>query len=287
VGRGRRKQGQSLSLASREPHSRFAPPLAPPASHEPLEEDLARSIAAGDLPAPDVELSELRRALEARRIHLLGRSQADFPAQLRDLGEESPPLLYCRTSGDPAELLAGPLVAIVGARASSSEGRRFAEELARELAGNGVAVLSGLGRGIEVAATKAAVASQGRVVVVFGCGIDRIFPAAYSDLALEVERRGALVSAYGPGILPSRERFEARFRLIAALASVVVVVEGRTHGGALFVAEQAWALGRPLFAWPGGANPPVLFEPVRALIAEGKARPLEGAGPVLELLGLR
>ena len=112
--------------------------------------------------------------LEAERIHLLGRSQAGFPEGLVDLAEESPPLLYCRCLGDPTELLAGPLVAISGARASSTDGRLFAGELARELSEAGVAIISGLGRGIEIATTAAAVASGGRVVTVFGCGIDRI-----------------------------------------------------------------------------------------------------------------
>ena len=116
-------------------------------------------------------------------------------------------------------------MAIVGARQASAAGVAFAHRLAAGLARAGVAVVSGLARGIDGAAHAGALEAGGRTVAVLGCGIDVDYPRANAALAARVATAGAIVSEYGPGTPPAPWRFPARNRIVAALGQSVVVVE--------------------------------------------------------------
>jgi DNA processing protein len=177
----------------------------------------------------------------------------EYPGRLGDL-EDPPERLHLRAPGDGARLaacLASPVVGIVGAREASRASCAFARLLATEIATAGVAVVSGLARGIDAAAHAGALAGGGRTVAVLGCGIDRDYPPATAGLAAEIARAGIVVSEYPPGTPPARFRFPARNRIVAAFADAVVVVSAAKRSGALITARLALDLGRDVLAVPG------------------------------------
>jgi DNA processing protein len=163
---------------------------------------------------------------------------------------DPPKRLFVRGDADPA-ILAGPAVAVVGARACSSYGRQVARMLGRELAAAGVVVVSGLARGIDGEAHRGALEAGGHTVAVLGCGIDRDYPAVHTSLARAIAARSLLVSEYAPGVEPAPWRFPARNRIIAGLCVATVVVEARERSGALITADFALEDGREVFAVPG------------------------------------
>lgn len=171
------------------------------------------------------------------------------PHRLRTIAD--PPSDDLWIDGDPAAL-DRPCVAIVGARACSGYGRSVARKLAGDLARAGVTVVSGLARGIDGEAHRGALEAGGLTVAVMGCGIDRVYPAAHAELHRSIiGSGGAIVSEYEPGTEPAPWRFPARNRIIAGLASALVVVEARERSGALIAADFAMENARPVLAVPG------------------------------------
>jgi DNA processing protein len=211
----------------------------------------------------------------------VSRGGPGYPPLLTEL-HDPPARLYLR--GGPPEILARTSVAIVGARSCSPYGVQVARELARELAGAGVVVVSGLARGVDGEAHRGALAAGGLTVAVLGCGIDRDYPKAHAELARRISESGLVVSEYPPGVEPSPWRFPARNRLVAGLATATVVVEARRRSGALITADFALERGRDVFAVPGEITSG-LSEGTNDLIRQG-ATPLLGAADVLEALGI-
>jgi DNA processing protein len=205
-----------------------------------------------------------------------------FPDRLGAIFDP-PPSLYVRGDGDP-ELLACRSVAVVGARACSPYGAQVARMLGRELAAAGVAVISGLARGIDGEAHRGALDSGGLTLAVLGCGIDRDYPASHTQLSRRIEEQGLVVSEYEPGVEPAPWRFPARNRIIAGLAEAVVVVEARERSGALITADFALDEGREVFAVPGEITSS-LSAGTNALLKLG-ATPLTSSGDVLQVLGI-
>jgi DNA processing protein len=206
----------------------------------------------------------------------------ELPPLLRAI-HDPPRQLHLRGSGD-TELLASPAVAIVGARACSPYGAQVARMLARELAGAGVLVVSGLARGVDGEAHRGALETSGHTVAVLGCGIDRDYPAAHAGLARQIAERSLLVSEYEPGVEPAPWRFPARNRIVAGLCAATVVVEARERSGALITADFALEEGREVFAVPGEITSR-LSDGTNALLRLG-ATPLTSAADVLESLGI-
>jgi DNA processing protein len=217
-------------------------------------------------------------------IRTLSVGDAEWPLVLDQLGAAAPSTLHVRGARTLAELCAEPAVAVVGARRGSRPGEEFAFALSRGLAVAGVSVISGLALGIDAAAHAGALAGSGRTVAVLGCGIDRVYPRQNSALAATIADAGAIVSEWGVGVEPAPWRFPVRNRLIAALASVTVVVEATRRSGALITADHALALGREVLAVPGSAWSP-LGEGVNALLRAG-ATPVTSLEDVLDTLGL-
>jgi DNA processing protein len=173
---------------------------------------------------------------------------------------------------------------MVGARSCSPYGAQVARELARELAGAGIVVVSGLARGIDGEAHRGALAGGGLTVAVLGCGIDRDYPRAHAELARRIAESGLVVSEYPEGVEPAPWRFPARNRIVAGLAAATVVVEARERSGALITADFALELGRDVFAVPGEITSG-LSRGTNDLIRQG-ATPLLTADDVLEALGV-
>jgi len=220
--------------------------------------------------------------LAQQSLRFVGRSDAGFPALLHAI-HDPPPGLFLRGSGG-LEVLVSTAVAIVGARACSAYGSAVARMLGRELAAAGAVVVSGLARGVDAEAHRGALEAGGTTVGVLGCGIDRDYPAAHTELARRVGELGLVVSEYAPGVEPAPWRFPARNRIIAGLARATVVVEAREASGALITADFALEEGREVFAVPGEITS-ALSAGTNALLRLG-ATPLTSAADVLESLGI-
>ena len=141
--------------------------------------------------------------------------------------------------------------AVVGTRAATAYGQHVAADLSAGLAEHEVTVISGGAYGIDGAAHRAALGSDGQTVAVLAGGIDVLYPAGHSALLHRVGTSGLLVTEYPPGVRPARHRFLTRNRLVAALSAATVVVEAGLRSGAANTAAWARALGRVVCAVPG------------------------------------
>jgi DNA processing protein len=175
-----------------------------------------------------------------------------------------------------------PRVAIVGTRSPTPYGEAQAERFGGLLARHGVAIVSGLARGIDQAAHRGALEEGGTTLAVLGCGVDRPWPEG--ELTQRMRREGLLLSEFPPGQGPRRHHFPWRNRLIAALARCVVVVEAAQASGSLITAHWAVDLGREVYAVPGRIDHP-MARGCHRLIREG-AELLESPGQLLEDLGI-
>ncbi|MFL6204943.1 MAG: DNA-processing protein DprA, partial [Acidimicrobiales bacterium] len=153
----------------------------------------------------------------------------------------------------PARLgsLAPGSVAVVGSRSATTYGTSVAGEMGAELGQAGHTVVSGAAFGIDQAAHRGALAVEGPTVAVLACGVDRAYPAAHRQLLDYIAEVGLVVSEAAPGCAPTRIRFLARNRLIAALSRGTVVVEAAIRSGALNTANWAAGLSRALMGVPG------------------------------------
>jgi len=222
------------------------------------------------------------RRLADAGFRFLPRSDRGFPGLLGAI-HDPPAGLFLRGTGDPS-LLSRPAVAIVGARACSGYGAAAARTIARDLAREGLVVVSGLARGVDAEAHRGALDVGGTTVAVLGCGIDRDYPAAHAELARRIAETGLIVSEYAPGVEPAPWRFPARNRIVAGLAAATVVVEARERSGALITADFALEEGREVFAVPGEITSG-LSAGTNALLKLG-ASPLTCADDVLSCFGL-
>jgi DNA processing protein len=202
------------------------------------------------------------------------------PPRLRRL-KETPDELW--VAGNP-DVLNQPCVAVVGARACSVYGRAMARKLGRELAREGITVLSGFARGVDTEAHRGALDMRGNTVAVFGCGIDHFYPNANRLLGIEIaDSGGLLLSEYEPGVPPAPWRFPARNRIIAGLADAVVLVESRERSGGLITVDFAREFGRPVLAVPGELGAALSIGTNR-LIHDGHARMYTDLDDVLSAL---
>lgn len=226
------------------------------------------------------------RALErARRtgLRLLTPESAFWPAPLEDLGPHAPHALWAK--GDVRRAIGRRSAALVGARAATSYGEHVAGELAAELAGDGVVVVSGAAYGIDGAAHRAALAADGVTVAVLAGGADNPYPSGHAELIERIGRTGAVLAEVGPGTTPTKWRFLARNRVIAALAQATVVVEAGWRSGAINTAAHAASLGRPLGAVPGAITS-ASSAGCHRLLRDYDAVCVTGSADVRELLGI-
>ncbi len=170
-----------------------------------------------------------------------------YPAQLRKL-PDAPPVLYIKGSLVPPDERA---LAIVGTRKATTYGRDAAHHFAKELAGNGVTVISGLAQGIDAAAHRGALDADGRTFGVLGSGVDNIYPREHQKLAQEITQHGAIISEFPIGTAPEARNFPRRNRIISGLSLGVLVVEAPEKSGAMITATVAAEQGRDVFAVPG------------------------------------
>lgn len=201
---------------------------------------------------PRADPHAVRRALRGAidvGARLVVPGDAHWPASLDDLGPHAPIALWVRGR---VELLTGePRVSMVGARAASSYGEHVAAELSGDLAAAGAVIVSGGAYGIDGVVHRAALGVGGATVAFLAGGVDRAYPAGHQRLLQQIAAEGAVVSEPPCGAAPTKWRFLARNRLIAALGQATVVVEAGWRSGSLNTAGHAATLGRPLGAVPG------------------------------------
>lgn len=246
--------------------------------------DLPARLRAGDPSLHDEASGRLHDATEvlaradAAGIGVVAWDDARYPARLRTI-TDFPPVLWFRGHLDAA---AQPAVAVVGSRAASPVALDVAATLAADLARRGVAVVSGMARGVDGAAHRGAL-SAGRTIGVLGCGVDVVYPRTHEALSAAVVAAGALVSEFPPGTPPLPHHFPVRNRIISGLSDAVVVVEAAERSGSLITARLALDQGRDVMAVPGsvaqGRN-----RGAHALIRDGAAI-VESAADVLRELG--
>jgi DNA processing protein len=216
-----------------------------------------------------------------RELRIVRATEADYPEPLRHLAHP-PSQLWVRGRWELAA--ATPIVAIVGTRKSSPYGERIARELARALARGGACIVSGMARGIDATAHRAALDETGSTVAVLGTGIDVPYPVGHRSLHDVIGRRGLLVAELPPGTRAFKGCFPRRNRIIAALASVTLVVEAGVKSGALNTADQALQLGRTVGAVPGPIDAPQ-SEGSNGLLRDG-ATVIASVADALALVGL-
>lgn len=231
---------------------------------------------------PDLLATALERARRTR-TRLLVPGDAEWPTRTSDLGDHAPHALWVR--GDLCGADDAAAVAIVGARAATGYGEHVASELAAELAADGVTVVSGAAYGIDGAAHRAALSAGGRTVALLAGGVDRPYPAGHTDLLGRIASAGAVVSETPCGTAPSKWRFLARNRLIAALSDATVVIEAGGRSGSLNTAAHAASLGRALGAVPGPVTSAASVGCHR-ILREFGGTCITGADDVRELLGI-
>ena len=179
-------------------------------------------------------------------------SDDGYPAPLRDLAD-APPALFAMGS---VLACVRPMVSIVGTRAATAYGERVTRALAGALARAGVAVVSGMARGIDSVAHLATLAAGVPTIAVLGTGIDVPYPVAHRALHRRIVAGGLALSERPPGTTAHAGAFPRRNRLIAALGSATIVVEAGARSGALLTAGHALELGRTVAAVPGPIDSP-------------------------------
>ncbi len=225
-------------------------------------------------------LAQAMARWQEKGIRVVTWEDPDYPPRLKHI-PQAPPVLYVRGRWEPQDDWA---VAVVGTRKPTPYGRRVALDVARFLAERGVTVVSGLARGIDGLAHKAALEAGGRTIAVLGSGVDVIYPPEHRDLAQRIVDQGALFSEYPPGTRPEAMNFPARNRLISGMSQAVVVVEAGEQSGALITAAFAAQQGRDVVAVPGSIYSPKSQGTLR-LIQQGAfpLRRLEDLSEVLRL----
>lgn len=243
-----------------------------------VSEKVAEAIATvRDTMSPEGPI----RVCRQNGIAILSIRDRRYPETLRQI-DDPPPLLYVRGELLPRDVFA---LAVIGTRRMSSYGSRMTRRIAGPLAVKGVTIISGLAKGVDGVAHRAALDVGGRTIAVLGSGHLRLYPPEHEELADEIVKRGAgaVLSEYHPLHEAAKWTFPQRNRIVSGLSLGVLVVEAPLASGTMITASLAGEQGRDVFAVPGAAD----HEPSRGchrLIRDG-ATLVESAEDILERLG--
>jgi DNA processing protein len=210
-----------------------------------LQAQSAQHIALGK--SLEMAHEEFAKA-QAANVQIVSRNDGLWPVRLSEIYD--PPLvLYVRGN---AAALGRPGIAVVGTRHPTPYGIGMAERLACDLAGRGIAIFSGMARGVDTASHRGAIKAKGKTVAVFGTGVDVIYPRENKKISEGIlECGGALVSEFPMGAFAAPQNFPIRNRVISGLALGVLVVEAGEYSGTRITARCALEQSRELFAVPG------------------------------------
>lgn len=237
---------------------------------------LAQRIAAA---RNEIDVDAQITLARDNHVDILLESSDDYPPLLAEI-HDPPGVLFARGKLLPADRLA---VGIVGTRHATRYGIEQATKLATSLAQAGVTVVSGMARGIDTAAHKAALAAGGRTIAVLASGVLKPYPPENANLAAQIAEQGCVMSEAAPTMPPMSGMFPQRNRIISGLSLGSIVVEAADRSGALITARHAWEQNREVFAVPGPVSSRVSNGPHR-LIRDG-AKLVMTIDDVLEELG--
>ena len=244
-----------------------------------LDDSTIRSaIRARGTVDPEAELA----ALQAAHVVAFTWHDPEYPPRLKQI-DDRPPLLYMRGEIESRDEWS---VAVVGTRRVTAYGRQMTEELSRGLASNSVTVVTGLARGVDGIAHRAALDAGGRTIAVVASGLDTVYPPEHKGLAREIAEHGAVLSEQPLGIPPRADYFPRRNRILSGLTLGTLVVEAGKGSGALHTANHANEQNREVFAVPGRVTSP-LSAGSNALIQQGMAKLVTEVGDILEELNLQ
>lgn len=201
---------------------------------------------------------------EKHQVKVVTFRDENYPENLKSI-YDPPPFLFVKGEITKEDRQA---VAIVGCRSASVYGKEITERIGRELAKNGITVVSGLARGIDSIAHLSALKENGRTLAIFGSGLDVIYPQENEKLASEIISRGAIISEFFMGTKPEAPNFPRRNRIISGLSLGVVIIEAGAKSGALLTADCALEQNREVFAVPGNLGSKN-SEGTNALIKQG------------------
>lgn len=225
----------------------------------------------------DAELALAQKACDA----ILTWDDPAYPRRLREI-PHPPPVLYVKGRLAPEDEWA---LAVVGTRRATAYGKEITRHLVAELVRNKITVVSGLARGIDAEAHRAAVEAGGRTLAVLGNGIDRVYPPEHVKLARAIMEHGALLSEYPVSTQPEAGNFPARNRIISGLSLGVLLVEGDEASGAMITCDFALEQDREVFAVPGNIFRRESRGPHK-LIRESRAKLVTRVEDILEELNL-
>ena len=192
------------------------------------------------------------------------RGSPEYPPLLEQIFDP-PSVLYVRGN---LKAFQKSCISIVGTRRPTYYGLQMAEGLAGDLARRGIAIVSGLARGIDASAHRGCLGANGSTIAVFGCGVDITYPGEHRRLAEEILREGMVVSEFAPGTSPAPQNFPVRNRIISGLSLGTIIVEASEYSGSLITARLAMEQNREIFALPGNVTSPQSFGP-NYLIKQG------------------
>lgn len=228
-------------------------------------------------------ITEYEQKLKKTKVGYLTLQDTDYPQQLKQI-QKPPFMLYVKGSFDFNAIENQRTIAIVGTRKITAYGKQVTESLTSDLAANGFVIVSGLAMGVDATAHRTTIENKGKTLAVLGCGVDCCYPRENQRLYEDIlDNGGAVVSEYPLGQQPSQGSFPSRNRIIAGLSQGVVVTEGAADSGALYTAEEAFALSRPVFAVPGPITSGLSKGP-HSLIAKG-GKLISSAEDIMKELG--
>ena len=229
---------------------------------------------------PKISLEAEMEKLERYGVKVLTWRDPDYPARLEEI-YDYPPVLYIRGSLVPEDEWC---LAVVGTRKATVYGRQVTEEIVTDLARSKITIVSGLARGIDSIAHRAALEAGGRSIAIFACGLDIVYPSENANLARQIMQQGALISEYPLGVSPRADNFPRRNRIMSGLSLGVLIVEADETSGAMITAHMALEQNREVFAIPGSILSPA-SRGTNRLIQEG-AKLVSSYTDILEELNL-
>jgi DNA processing protein len=238
-----------------------------------VDDDIAQKISKGvdvDLIAPTLKW------LEKDNAHVLTFADSHYPQKLLEISNP-PAVLYAIGN---LHWLNHPSIAMVGSRSATPQGEKNAEEFAKSLCEYGLCVVSGMALGIDGAAHRGTLKSNGATIAVVGTGLDIVYPARHRDLAHKIAERGLILSEFSLGTPSKAQNFPRRNRLISGLSLGCLVVEANIDSGSLITARLSAEQGREVFAIPGSIHSPVT-KGCHQLIKQG-AKLVESVQDILE-----
>ena len=221
------------------------------------------------------------RQCEKQHIAMVPLTDERYPASLREIAD--PPLiLYVR--GMLPDVTNQLAIAVVGTRKATRYGLQAARYFGGVLAQNGCIIVSGMARGVDGAANRAALDAGAYTVAVLGCGVDVCYPWQHEQLMRDIAAHGAVISEYPPGTQPAAHHFPERNRIITGLCRATLVIESPKKSGSLISADRALEQGRDVFAVPGDINRPNSAG-CNQLIRQGAAELVQTPADILSYYG--